>query len=1043
MHCERCGRLNRQDAAFCDACGAKLAPPEGEAAANAAVPEATAGVPRHSASSHAPESLADGVFVGRQAEMGVLQAALEDALAGRGRLVMLVGEPGIGKTRTAREFLIHAGRRGALGVWGRCHESPGAPPYWPWVQIIRAYVREHDRTRVRDTMGAGAPDIAAIAPEVQERLSDLSLPPRFEDPEQARFRLFDAVTTFLQRAAHDQPLVLVLDDLHWADKSSLLLLEFLAQELGSARLLVIGTYRAMEVSRQHPLYETLAELTRERPFQRVMLGGLGREDVGRFLEATAGIIPPLALVEAVHAQTEGNPLFLTEVIRLLAQEGELAPERVQQRQREALRIPEGIRQVIGRRLNRLSPPCNRALTVASVFGREFALEELRLLLPDAGEDRLLELLEEAVAARVIEELPQAVGHYQFTHALIRATLYDELTGTRRARLHRSIGEVIEELYRANLEPNLAQLAHHFFEADGRDAADKAIAYAARAGGRALSLLAYEEAVHHYGRALQALERKAMPDEVQRCKLLVALGEAQRKAGDVPQAMATFQRAADLARSLGLPQDLAQAALGFEETTWRPGLPGGAAALLLEEAFRALGEGDSLLKARVLGSRARALAFTGATDAAEAVEAQAVAMARRIGDPTTLAAALKARFYTRWRPEQIRLRLGAATELIGLAEAADEPEAALNGHGWRLFDLMELGDVEGADRELAVQTHLAEELRQPFYQYISVTFRAMRAVFAGRFAEGQQLAQEALAIGQRLRGQDALGLFGVQMFTLRREQGRLQEVAPLVKSFVQRYPKTSTWRPGLAVIYSELELEQEARAEFELLAAHDFADIPRDARWVMCMAYLAEVCAFLGDARRAATLYCFLTPHDGYNLLVGPTAACFGAAARYLGLLAATMRRWEEAQRHFEDALAMNARMGAKPWLAHTHYAYAAMLLARGHAGDYERAMSLLDEALSLGRDLGMRALEARVVGLQRHATPLPRSRRTYSCGLTPREVEVLQLMASGKSNHDIAEALFVSPNTVANHVRSILTKTNTANRTEAAAYALRHGLLEA
>jgi predicted ATPase len=214
MHRWRCGRLSRQDAAFCDACGAELAPPEGEAPANAAVPEATDRVPPHSASSRAPESLADGVFVGRQAEMGVLQAALEDALAGRGRLVMLVGESGIGKTRTAREFLVHAGRRGALGLWGRCHESPGTPPYWPWVQIIRGYVREHDSAQVRNAMGAEAPDIAAIAPEVRARLPNLPLRLRFEDSEQARFRLFDAVTTFLQRAAHDQPLVLVLDNLH-------------------------------------------------------------------------------------------------------------------------------------------------------------------------------------------------------------------------------------------------------------------------------------------------------------------------------------------------------------------------------------------------------------------------------------------------------------------------------------------------------------------------------------------------------------------------------------------------------------------------------------------------------------------------------------------------------------------------------------------------------------------------------------------------------------------------------------------------------------
>jgi predicted ATPase len=377
--------------------------------------------------------------------------------------------------------------------------------------------------------------------------------------------LFDAVTTFLQHTAHDQPLVLVLDNLHWADKSSLLLLEFLAQELGRARLLVIGTYRDVEVSRQHPLSETLGELTREHPLQRVMLGGLGRADVGRFIEAATGITPPPSLVDAVYTQTEGNPLFLTEVIRLLTQEGELAPERVQQRQRTSLGIPEGVRQVIGRRLNRLSPPCNQALTVASVFGREFALEEIHRLLSDARGDRLLELLEEAVAARVIEELPQTVGRYQFTHALIRATLYDELTATRRARLHHRIGEVIEELYRANLEPHLAKLAYHFFEADGRDAADKATTYAASAGGRALSLLAYEEAVHHYERALQTLERRGLADPARQCQLLLALGEVQRKGGDVPQAIATFRRAADLARSLGLAQDLAQAALGFQVT----------------------------------------------------------------------------------------------------------------------------------------------------------------------------------------------------------------------------------------------------------------------------------------------------------------------------------------------------------------------------------------------------------------------------------------------------------------------------------------------
>jgi DNA-binding CsgD family transcriptional regulator len=319
---------------------------------------------------------------------------------------------------------------------------------------------------------------------------------------------------------------------------------------------------------------------------------------------------------------------------------------------------------------------------------------------------------------------------------------------------------------------------------------------------------------------------------------------------------------------------------------------------------------------------------------------------------------------------------------------------------------------------------------------------MRAVFEGRFAEGERLAQEAFAIGQRLRGQDAAGSFGMQMFTLRRQQGRLQEFAPAVRYFVATSPEHAAWRPGLAVIYSELGLEQEARAEFERLAAHDFADLPQDAMWLACLVYLAEVCAFLGDARRAATLYRLLAPCAGRAIVVGFTGACYGAASRYLGMLATTMAHWEEARQHFEDALAMNARIGARPWLAHTQHQYAVMLLARHQPGDRERAMHLLDEALTMSRALGMQALEAQVVVLQQHLPALPHRRHPYPCGLTRREVEVLRLLAAGRSNHNIAKALFISSNTVANHVRSILTKTNTANRTEAAAYALRYGFLE-
>jgi predicted ATPase/DNA-binding CsgD family transcriptional regulator len=282
------------------------------------------------------DSLAEGVFVGRQTEMHTLQAALENTLAGHGRLVMLAGEPGIGKTRVAREFASHAEQRGALVLWGRCSESAGAAPYWPWVQIVRAYVRDRDTEQLHTAMGAGAVDMADMVPEVQERLSDLPWPPRLDDPEQERFRLFDAVTAFLCRVARTSPLVLILDNLHWADTPSLRLLEFLAPELDGSRVLVLGTYRDMELTRHSPLSETLGELTRTRPLHRLLLQGLSYEEVGHFIVATTGVLPPHALVQAVYTQTEGNPLFLTEVVRPLMQEGAFAPERLHQSHQSVL-----------------------------------------------------------------------------------------------------------------------------------------------------------------------------------------------------------------------------------------------------------------------------------------------------------------------------------------------------------------------------------------------------------------------------------------------------------------------------------------------------------------------------------------------------------------------------------------------------------------------------------------------------------------------------------------------------------------------------------
>jgi DNA-binding CsgD family transcriptional regulator len=969
--CPRCRRENRAEAAFCDQCGAPLraSPPEPVRPPGIAAPRGE-------------------VFVGRERELAALGGALEAAVGGEGRIVALAGEPGIGKTRTAQMLAHYAETREVRVLWGRCSEEPGAPPYWPWVQVIRACTDGREGAELQALLGAGAGDLAEIVPELARRLPDLEAAPRPADATQARFRLFDAIAGFWQRAAAGAPHVLILDNVHLADTPSLRLLEFLAPELGASRLLVLLTYRDIELSRRHPLSDSLGALARVPRFERLRLTGLNLGEASRFMAAASGRPVPADLAASVHSQTEGNPLFLAEITRFLVQEGalEAAPAAPHAHRAAALRrIPEGVKEVIGTRLNRLSPLCNSVLANAAAIGRTFGTVVLGDLV-EVTEDQLAGVLEEALAAGVLEEAAE-LGSYQFSHALIRETLYDEIPAVRRARLHLRIGAALEALGGSDPMANLAALAHHYCAALPGGDAGKAVEYARRAAERADELFAYEEAARYCRLALQALEVAKGPDEA----------------------------------------------------TWRPGIPGDAAARLLRDALAGLPDEDSVLRAWVMSSLTRALVFSGALDEAMRLHEQALAMAHRLRNPGAIAAALRSIATARWLPERFDARMATTLEAARLAGQIGDRERVLEAASWRLFDLMELGDMKSRAAEFAAYARLADEVRQPFYQYIGVSSRAMMALFEGRLEESERLAQEALAVGQRMPGLDADGIFGLQMFVVRREQGRMKELAPAVDYFVRTTAAAATWRPGLAIVYRELDLPDRAREAFENLAADDFAGVPQDGRWVTCMAYLAEVCAYLGDAARAAPLYDLLLPFDGRNLISPPNVACFGAAARHLGMLATTMKRWQEAERHFQSALALSIRQGGRPWLAHAQHEYASMLRERNGPGDRERAISLAGEAASLAAEIGMAALAARAAALRDALAPA-RERARYPAGLSQREVEVLRLVAAGKGNREIAQRLFVSHNTVANHVRSILTKTNTANRTEAAAFAMQHKL---
>lgn len=1024
MICARCGRDNRTGATYCDACGAVLSDPAAQ----------LPGAP-------AARAAAGPIFVGREQDLALLRTSLEQAIGGEGRIVSLAGEPGIGKTRTAQVLASEAAGLGVSVLWGRCHEQAGSPPYWPWVQVLREYIAGRDAERLRATLGPAASELAEIVPQLAERLPFIPMTPTPTDAAQARFRLFEAVLGSWKRAATHEPLLLVFDNVHWADTPSLRLLEFLAPEISTSRLLVLVTYRDIELSRRHPLSDSLGELAKQPTFLRVRLRGLSASETGQFVAAASGQVPAHDLLASVHSQTEGNPLFIAEMTRYLVEEGLLGTAQDGARApgrggRGVHRIPEGIRETIGARLNRLSAACNEVLANAAVIGRVFRLDLLARVL----ERELSATLDEALAASVIEELAEP-GAYQFSHALIREVLYDEIPAIRRGRLHLRIGSVIEATSGAGAMPDLAALAHHYCAALPGSDPLKAVEYATHAADRANRLYAYEEAARYYRLALQALESDSRSEPQQRLRLIISIGEALTKAGSWSEAAEILEQAVSSAKALGVAEELARAARGFEEATWRPGLSGKTAARLLREALAALGEEESIVKAEVLSSLTRALIFSGDIEEGMRVNAQAVTMARRLGDSATLAGALRAGLGARWLPERFAERMTTAVEAMELAQEAGDRERVLEAASWRLFDLMELGNLQMRAEVFEAYMRDADELRQPFYQYIGLSSRSMLALFEGRFEEAEQWAQQALAFGARMPSLDAAGIYGVQMFSIRREQGRLKELAPLVAHFVRTTPQAATWRPGLALIYTELGMKHEARTEFEALAAEVFAAVPRDGLWASCVGYLAEVCAFLGDAERAAELYAFLAPYDGRNIVAGPNIACSGAVARHLGMLAATMQRWPDAVRHFEAALEMNARQAGHPWLAHTRHQYAQMLLARGLREDRSRAVGLLDAALETARALGMNALAERSA-LLRDAAGVQPPRERYPAGLSRREVDVLQLIAGGKGNREIAERLFVSPNTVANHVRSILAKTNSANRTEAAAFAVRNALVE-
>jgi DNA-binding winged helix-turn-helix (wHTH) protein/tetratricopeptide (TPR) repeat protein len=904
-----------------------------------------------------------GLFVGREDLMRELCVGLDEALSGRGRVLMLAGEPGIGKTRTAEELLAEARGRGALVLEGRCYEGEGVPAFWPWIQILRSLASELTERHLREQLGAGAPDIAPLVPELRQRLTDLPDSGTVES-EQARFRLFDSIVSFLRNASHNRPLLLFLDDLHWADEPSLRLVEFLTRELRDARVALLGAYRDVELSRRHPLALVLSRLAAEPRFRRIPLRGLLEGDIAHFIAGSTGRDCPDSLVSAVFEMTEGNPFFISETVRLLIADGSL--DRRDLPILPGTILPQGVREVIGRRLDRLSAECNRVLTVAAVIGRTFSVGVLQQTL-GISRDALLELLDEAALARIVSDqasgegrpTPLPVDHYAFCHTLIRETLYDELTGPQRVRLHRQVAEALEETYGRAADSHLPELAHHFFQAAPGGDVDRAIDYGRRVAEQALEILAWEESVLHYERVLQLEGLATSGEATRRGELTLGLAQALWHGGSYSRARQTFREVIEMARQSGDAALLARAVLGLGgwpqfRADEPPGGPADEYRALLEEALERL-ENETALRAGLFSQLAQQISM----EARELYSQKAVALARESGDPEALFAALYARVTALLGPDDVRRRLEVTREILDLAMRSGSREKVFIARESRIRSLLTLGDIQGADREIEVCFGLAEELRLPIYRHSVSRFRLARALADGRLDEAERLSNLAFELGAKVDDSTAEFQFDAMTAWLQYYRGVLPPTLELIEGLLDRVSFIGQVSPAIAAfLHAELGQPEDSRRHFEEIAANGFDGIPRDEAWLMTLALAAEACAYLEDSQRAQILYKLLLPYADLIVCHQHMRLYLWPVEHVLARLAEARGRYNSAETHYEAALDSSRRLGARPYLARTQYEYARMLLRReGSSSDQlKRARELLAQAQRTAEELGLRLL---------------------------------------------------------------------------------------
>jgi class 3 adenylate cyclase len=909
--------------------------------------------PGQKAASHSESNVLDrlalGVFVGREQELGRLRKAFDSAVAGHGGLVMLVGEPGIGKTRTTQELETYARMRGAQVLWGRTHEAAGAPPYWPWLQAGEQFALAHVDD-LAEVVGSKMPPGAAneltrIFPWLRGQ-PNIGEPEPQSDPEVAQFRLFDAYASYIRAIATNAPLVIALDDLHWADKPTLMMLQHIARELSRMPVLIIGNYRDTDINRQSALSETLATLNREVGFERILLRGLTRDEVGAYIRARANVEPRPEVLDKIFEETEGNAFFLSEVVNLMAQEGTLTKDSVSD-----IAIPDGVREALGRRLNRLREETNELLQVAAIIGRDFTYDTLTLL-GDRDEDELLKLIEEALEARVIEETETA-GRYRFTHAQMQETLLAELSTTRRVRLHGQVGEALEKRYGARAEERAGRLAMHFSEAATLSPrfSEKAARYSAIAGRQALSQSAYPEAARHFRAALAAREGQQIDDEM--ADVLMYLGNAAINNADVREAWRSLNQAYRHYRETGNVHCVFEIAnlAGHNLLLIRP-----SQVQLIEDALTLVPEGTEE-SGRLCAALGMSLGMMGQFARSDAAYARAEEVARVLGSKRLELDVLRSQQYVIGFQLRLEEAVMMGDRVIALAQELGEPTIEAIAHFFNAGQFW-VGRVDEAKRHADACRALGERTRSPYGMASAAAAQAQVSMTRGEWDEALRAIEWGLQAGrpdERLLALTALIAY---------HRGQTE----VARGYQQRLAEqTLSTPPGPTVEYSQLATVAGVAAWLHG-GESDVTLQKRAAQAVVASLVPGSALLKLGaDVGSALVARCTQSQPEAAQLLTvfQNTYALPGVPQtdHLRGLLFETLDRLDEAIDAIDAALTW-LPPAYRPARAEASYDCARLRLHRDGPGDHERARTLIDESLAEAQALGMKPLVERILALK-------------------------------------------------------------------------------